>query len=96
MKRVRLLLAAAVAVGTMAVAPAASAQAEGNCVGAEGQLVVCVEPTGQTLFETCVYAGGEDCTPVVVPGPLVTRCDANDHPKAVVWVIVRAVCDAIT
>lgn len=75
MKRLRLFVVAAVAVGSMAVAPAASA--DQNCVGAEGVAVVCVEPTGGTYLETCVYTGGDECKPVVVVGPTLTRCDVT-------------------
>lgn len=95
MKGTRLLAAAALTAGLMAVAPAASA--DENCVGAEGTLVVCVDPLGQTIYDTCVYTGGEECTPVSVPGPVITRCDGppTGDPKAVVAHVIAAACDVI-
>ena len=82
MKRMRLLVVAAVAVGSLAIAPAASA--DQNCVGAEGVAVFCVEPWGGTYFSTCVYTGGDTCDPVVVTGPKFTRCDVT-WPEEVPW-----------
>lgn len=67
---------ALVAVGLLAVAPAASA--DENCVGAEGLAVFCVEPTGRVIYSTCVYTGGDTCEPVVVVGPDFTRCSIGD------------------
>lgn len=92
MKSVRLLVATAVAIGVMAVAPAASA--EENCFGAEGVLVVCVEPTGQTIYSTCVYTGGDTCTPVSVPGPVFTRCDAGGN-ASILRLLVAMACEAV-
>jgi hypothetical protein len=91
MRRLRLLVVAAVAAGVMAVAPAA--QADDSCFGAEGILVVCAELT--TIYTTCVYAGGDTCTPVSVPGPEVTRCEGGDSDKALLPIIVRAACGVI-
>lgn len=95
MKGTRLLAAAALAAGLMAVAPAAAA--DENCVGAEGLMVVCVDPLGRTIYDTCVYTGGEECTPVSVPGPMVTRCEGipDTDPKALIPAIQKAVCDVI-
>ena len=76
MKRVRLLVVAAIAVGSMVVAPAASA--DESCVGTEETVVLCVEPTGRTLYSDCIYTGGDTCMPVSVPGPDVTRCKILD------------------
>ena len=77
MKRFRMFVAAAVAVGAMAVAPAASAA----CVGTTQTVLVCAEPTGRTLYEDCIYTGGSTCTPVSVPGPDVTKCTVLGTPS---------------
>jgi hypothetical protein len=76
MRRARFLLAAVVTASLVAVAPAASA--DESCVGTEETVVVCVEPTGRTLYSDCIYTGGDTCTPVSVPGPDVTRCKILD------------------
>lgn len=82
MKGKRLFVVAAMAVGSLAIAPAASA--DQNCVGAEGLAVVCVEPTGGTYYSTCVYTGGDTCEPVDVVGPYFTRCDVF-WPEQLPW-----------
>lgn len=74
MKSLKVLTAAALAVGMIAVAPTASA--DEACVGTEETVLVCAEPLGRTLFSDCVYVGGDTCMPVSVPGPDVTRCKA--------------------
>lgn len=43
------------------------------CAGTASTAVICVDPTGGTLYEDCVYAGPPPCIPVHVPGP-VTSC----------------------
>ena len=83
MKRMRLFVLGAVAVGSLATATAASA--DENCVGAEGTAVFCVEPTGGTYYSTCVYTGGDTCDPVVVTGPYVTRCDVGWPEEVPTW-----------
>lgn len=94
MRRVRLLLAAAVVTGSLAVAPAATA-AE-NCVGAEGVTVLCVDPLGRVLYGTCVYTGGSTCTPVTVPGPDMTRCDIGpNNPPSLLMEVIEALCEGL-
>ncbi len=51
--------------GSMAIATPAHA----NCVGTDRTIVVCVNPTGQTLYEDCVHVVVPPCVPVSVPGP---------------------------
>ena len=96
MKWTRLFVIAAVAAGSMAVAPVASA--EESCVGEEGTFVLCVEPTGGEITSVCIYAGGTTCETVTVPGPEVTRCDHYDGPgrPSVIEVVTAAVCNALT
>ena len=94
MKRLRLLLVAAVAVGSLAVAPAASAAV--SCVGAEGVTVFCVDPTGRVVYSTCVYTGGSTCTPVAVPGPDFTRCDIGpNNPQSLLIEVIEALCEGL-
>lgn len=94
MKRLRLLVGAAVVAGSLAVAPAAGA-AE-NCVGAEEVTVFCVDPTGRVLYSTCVYTGGTTCQPVVVPGPDFTRCDIGpNNPQSILVEMIEAVCEGL-
>jgi hypothetical protein len=80
----RMLLAAGVAAA--ATAPAAPAAAA--CAGTSGTVVVCVDPTGATYYEDCVYTGGSGCTTVRVPGPTV-RCGGD------VGVILAMLCASI-
>lgn len=40
------------------------------CVGTASTAVVCVDPTGGTAYEDCIYAGPPPCTNVHVPGPV--------------------------
>jgi hypothetical protein len=97
MKRLRLFVVAAVAVGAMAVAPAASAQTlDENCVGAEGVLVLCVDPTGRVIYSTCVYTGGTSCQPVSVPGPDFTRCDIGpNNPPSLLMEVIEGLCESL-
>lgn len=57
------LVAASVTIG----APAAHAA----CVGTDRTVVVCVDPTGQTLYSDCVHVVIPPCIPVNVPGPTI-------------------------
>jgi hypothetical protein len=74
--RASVLAVGMIAAATMVVtAPAASAA----CVGSENTVIMCVDPTGGTLYEDCIYAGDPPCTPVHVPGPLVW-CEPTNGP----------------
>jgi hypothetical protein len=53
----------------MAFAPSASAAEGWYCVGTQDLGFVCVDPTGRTLVDDCVYVVIPPCIPVVVPGP---------------------------
>jgi hypothetical protein len=68
---VKLALAAGLVTAAV-LAPAGTAHAEPSCFGTSGTVVVCVDPTGTTYYQDCVYLGGDTCTPVTVPGPSVT------------------------
>lgn len=68
--RVTLLVAGLVSVGSLGIAT--PAHAEEVCVGTQNTVVVCVDPTGRTLYEDCIHTGGPDCTSVIVPGPTVS------------------------
>lgn len=57
---------AAVAATMTMAGPAAA-----SCVGTQNEIAVCVDPTGGTLYENCVFLGDPTCTPVSVPGPVV-------------------------
>ena len=65
MRLARPLVAAALAAGSLLLAPSANAA----CVGTQSTAYVCVTPptlTQQHLTE-CVYAGGDTCENVTVP-----------------------------
>lgn len=96
MKRLRLFVVTAMAVGSLAMAPAASA--EEACFGEEGTFVLCVEPTGGEVTSVCVYTGGTTCETVTVPGPEVTRCDyyGGGGRPGVYQLVAAAVCNALT
>ena len=64
------LLAAGLACAAVLVP--APAYADATCLGTSGTVVVCADPTGKTYWSDCVYAGGDTCTQVTVPGPAVT------------------------
>lgn len=64
-----MLLISVVVVGSLAVG---ATPAMAACVGSDNTAVVCVNPTGGTLYEDCVYLGGEECQQVTVPGPTVS------------------------
>lgn len=70
-RRMKLLLVGVVALATLGMASPARAE---NCVGTERIFMVCVEPTGGTIHEDCIYTGGDTCQYVRVPGPVITRC----------------------
>ena len=55
---------------TVALAPPASAADGWTCVGTERLGYVCVDPTGGTLYEDCVYLVLPQCMHVSVPGPI--------------------------
>ena len=55
---------------TVALAPPAAAADQWICAGTQQLGYVCVDPTGGTLYEDCVYVGPPPCIPVSVPGPI--------------------------
>jgi hypothetical protein len=63
----RLFGAGLMVAATMLVA--APAHAAKTCVGTQQTLALCVDPTGFTYYEDCVYLASSTCTPVVVRGP---------------------------
>ena len=65
-RRSALLVTGLAAVAAMAVAPPASAQT--LCFG-PSTAYVCVDPTGGTPIDQCIYAGPPPCHPVSVPTP---------------------------
>ena len=77
MRRKWTLLGAGLAVAgsTFAVAPPALAA----CVGSTNTVILCVDPTGGTLYEDCVVILEPPCKPVVVPGPVVW-CEPTNGP----------------
>ena len=46
------------------------------CAGTQATVVLCVDPTGGTLYEDCVYVVFPQCIVVTVPGPAV-QCGGN-------------------
>jgi hypothetical protein len=94
MRRFGSFVVAAMAVGALAVTPAASAQE--SCVGAEEVLVLCVDPTGRVVYSTCVYTGGTSCQPVSVPGPDFTRCDIGpNNPPSILMEVIEGFCESL-
>lgn len=69
-RRAALLVTGLAAAATLLLAPAAQAQ-EWTCVGTQMVLYVCVDPTGGTLYDDCVYLVSSDCTQVTVPAPII-------------------------
>lgn len=69
-RRAMMLATGLVMAGTVAFAPAASAAGQWICVGTQQAGYVCVDPTGGTLYDDCVYAGPPPCTQVTIPGPI--------------------------
>lgn len=53
------------------MASSASAAELPICVGTEGTIVVCVDPTGALYYADCVYLGEPPCTYVYVYGPTI-------------------------
>lgn len=67
-------------VGLIAAAtlgPATPAQAA--CFGTTNTVILCVDPTGSTLYEDCVVIIEDPCHPVSVPGPKVW-CEPTNGP----------------
>lgn len=58
-----------IAGASLAVTPSASAQP--LCVGTTGTIYQCVDPTGGTPIQDCVYVVIPPCHPVSVPTPLI-------------------------
>lgn len=56
-----------------------AAPAQAACFGSDNTVILCVDPTGGTLYEDCIYTGGSQCTPVHVPGPVVS-CKPTSGP----------------
>lgn len=65
-RRAALLVTGMAAAATMAMAPPAAAQT--LCFGPTS-MFICVNPTGGTPIQECVYAGPPPCHPVSVPTP---------------------------
>ncbi|HEV2756460.1 MAG TPA: hypothetical protein VG318_11870 [Actinomycetota bacterium] len=76
MRRLAKVLAGAAMALSMTVMGGA-AQAQEVCAGTQQIFAVCVDVTGGTLYEDCVYLVLPPCMPVSVPGPVITRC-GND------------------
>ena len=69
-----------VAGSTLAVASPAHAA----CLGTTNTIIVCVDPTGGTLYEDCAVIVEPPCQPVVVPGPVVW-CEGAMGPNCDPW-----------
>ena len=74
-RRATLIGAGLMVAGSLFFAAPASASIP-VCVGTAATVVVCVDPTGGTLYEDCIYAGPPPCIPVSVPGPTI-QCGGN-------------------
>lgn len=61
----RIIVVLSIVAASLGIAPAAFAA----CAGTAATVVVCVNPTGGTIYSDCIYTGGSTCTPVTVPGP---------------------------
>ena len=70
-RKTSLICGGVLAAASMAVMPSASAQIP-LCVGTDNTIVVCVDPTGGTPIEDCIYAGPPPCTPVSIPTPSIS------------------------
>lgn len=70
-RRMKLVLVSVLALSTLGLAGPARAEV---CAGTQNIFHICVEPTGGTLYEDCVYVVDPQCIYVRVPGPVVTRC----------------------
>lgn len=62
--------AGALALGSLFVAAPAQASIP-ICAGTQATVVLCVDPTGGTLYSDCIYAGPPPCIWVTVPGPTI-------------------------
>ena len=64
----RILIVLGVVAASFGIAPAAF----GACAGTANTVVICVDPTGQTLYSDCVYyVIKPGCATVTVPGPTI-------------------------
>lgn len=66
------MLRKALTLGTglvLAASLAGPAAAQTLCAGTENTAVVCVNPTGGTPIDDCIYLGTPPCTPVSIPTP---------------------------
>lgn len=73
----RILIMLGVIAASLGIAPAAF----GACAGTQNTVVICVEPTGQTIYSDCVYyVIKPGCIPVSVPGPTI-QCGGNIGEK---------------
>lgn len=86
-KRLGVALGAGMLLAGLAAAPASATVP--LCAGTQGTAVVCVDPTGGTLIEDCVYAGPPPCTPVTVPGPTV-QCGGATNLVQALCALIRA------
>lgn len=62
--------AGALVLGSLFVAAPAQASIP-ICAGTQATVVLCVDPTGGTLYSDCIYAGPPPCIWVTVPGPTI-------------------------
>ena len=56
-----------------------AAPAQAACFGTTNTVIVCVDPTGSTLYEDCAVIIEPPCHPVSVPGPKVW-CEPTNGP----------------
>ena len=73
MRRKKAILAGAglMLAASVALAGPAAAQVP-VCAGTAGTVVLCIDPTGTTLVDDCVYVGPPPCMNVTVPGPTIS------------------------
>ena len=88
MRRKTTLLGIALAVSAAFGIAAPASAAIPLCVGTQGTVVVCVDPTAGTLYDDCVYAGPPPCTQVTVPGPTV-HCTGVPVTVQVLCALIR-------
>lgn len=69
-RKATLVGAVLTAAGSLFVAAPAQASIP-VCAGTQATVVLCVDPTGGTLYSDCIYAGSPPCTTVTVPGPTI-------------------------
>jgi hypothetical protein len=78
------VLGAGVVAATMATG--GQAMAAPLCFGTADTVVQCVDPTGATLIDDCVYLGPPPCHTVIVNGPLVYCASGRIGDKLVcIW-----------